>query len=484
MSQKLYNGVHLLGQGPCLDNVERIDLGALPMISHMMKTGLQVDLSHFQKMDTLLTQDMERLTESVHDMTGYYVNLGSGDQVADLLFKKLGLKQIRPKMTKGGSRESVENEVLVAIQHDHEAVPAILEYKEVEKLNGTYVRPMPGLAKKRGLGRYYLYPNLGCTRVPSSRLNCREPNLLAMPNRTERGRQVCEGFICESNQVYLSVDFSQIEPRLAGHLSQDPNLLKIYRNNEDIYSDFATAAFKLPDKRYPCNGCGKVSKHGVCDNKDHKEPSWHYPSVHKKDHRFPAKTCILASFYDVSGKGLLEQMPIICANCQKEATKHDCGKFASYWTENMCTDLINAFGMRYEEVIRMRMQMHRTARKHAFIWDMWGRLLHVAAVRSAHNWVISAALREAANFPIQSGAQGIMKLAMAMVMDALRIGRMLGVIIDPVLQIHDELLFVVLREYAEEMGAFISDLFESVVELSIPIKASTAMANNWGSMPK
>lgn len=390
LGPKLYNGVRLV-DGPCLPNIARIDHFAMPMISSMGRTGLQVDLSHFAKMEKELIRDLEKITEDVHVMTGKYVNLASGDQVAQLLFKDLGLKQARVKMTTSGSRESVEDEVLTAIQHDHPVVPKILEYKEFDKLRGTYVAPMPKLARRTAFGTWRMFPNFRTTRVPSGRLSCTDPNLLAMPTRTKRGKQIREGFITDPGWVYVSVDESQIEPRIGAHRSKDPALLNVYRNNEDIYSDFATAAFRLKDERYR-NEKGK----------------WIYPTVDPDDHRRPSKTCVLASIYDVTGAGLLEQMPIICANCGKPTSVeddddpiHDCAKFRSYWHEGNCQDLINAFYMKYPGLLRMRKLDHARLRKHGYLWDMFGRILHGAAKFSVLEWVVSAAMREAANFPLQ-----------------------------------------------------------------------------------
>lgn len=463
---KLYNGVRLLGDGPCLQNVERIDLGALPMIQHMARTGLRVDLDHFAKLHTTLVQDMDKISEDVYTMTGYRVNLNSGDQVSDLLFKKMGLKQARTKMTKTRDRESVEDEVLVAIQHDHPVVPKVLDFKELSKLKGTYVDPIPKLAIRVSLGVWKLLPNLNTTRVPSGRMSAKKPNLLAMPTRTERGREIRKGFITDPGWVYLSVDESQIEVRLAAHCSIDPALVRNYENDEDIYSDFAIKAFKLADTRYQ-NDAGE----------------WKYPSVHKMDQRYPAKTCILASIYDVSAGGLLEQMPIICGNCHLEASKHTCGKFKSLWTESKCQDLINSFYMSYPGVMQDRLKNHAIARKLGYIYDMWGRILHVAAVRSVHPWVVSAALREVGNFPYQSGAQGTIKLTMAELWDTLVSCKLLDVA-KPLLQVHDELLFEVREDMAEEIGELTKHFFEHCAPLNVPIKAGVAIADNWGSLEK
>lgn len=466
--QRCYNGVHLLGDGPCLKNVARLDHGALPMIHAMAQRGLQVDLSHFAKMEKVLIADMDRLTEEVHTLTGTYCNLGSGPQVSHLLFKQLGLKQARVKMTKSGDRESTENEVLVAIQHDHPVVPLILNYKECDKLRGTYVAPMPKLARRAGDHLpYRMYPNFNTTRVPSGRLSCKEPNLLAMPNRTARGREICEGFITDPGWVYLSVDESQIEPRVVAHRSGDPALASIYANEEDIYSDFAINAFRLPDQRY------------------HGPDGWHYPGVDKKAHRFPAKTCILAAIYDVTNIGLLEQMPTVCRSCGRQSAEHtaECRRFVSYWDEHNCQDILNAFYLRYPKILQMRKRDHQRARQYGYIWDDWGRILHVGAVRSVLEWVVSAALREVGNFPIQSTAQGTVKLAMAEVFDLMaEMGY--AEVAHPLLQIHDELLFECRADVAEELGELVKYIFEHCVKLTVPIKASSATSLSWGTLQK
>lgn len=465
--QRLYNGVRFPMDGPSLENTRRIDHGARPFIHACMQRGMQVDLAHFARMERTLVNDMDRLTEDVRDMTGIYCNLDSGDQVSHLLFKVLKLKQARPLLTPSGDRESVENAVLVAIQHDHPVVPKILNYKELSKLLGTYVRPMPKLAQRVKHGEWRMFPKLGDTRVPSGRLNCKEPNLLAMPNRTQRGREVCEGFITDEGWVLLSVDESQIEPRVVAHRSQDPALMALYFNEEDIYSDFAIRAFRLDDARY------------------HDATGWHYPGVDKKLHRFPSKTCILAAIYDVTNIGLLEQMPTICAHCLKEATLHDCATFASFWGESNCQDILNAFYHTYPGILRMRQRDHQRARRHAYLWDEWGRILHVAAVRSVLEWVVSGALREAGNFPIQSTAQGTVKLAMAAIHDDLVAAGMHGTVAWPLLQIHDELLYEVRQDVAEELAALMMFRFETCVQLDVPIKAGAAMsAESWGHVPK
>jgi DNA polymerase-1 len=466
--QRLYGGVRLLGEGPSLLNVARLDAGAVPMLHAMRTRGLQVDLGHFATIEQEFTLEMERLTDEVSAIAGHYVNPGSGDQVSHFLFKEIGLKQARTAFTKSGDRESVENEVLVAIQHDHPVVAKLLLYKLYEKYRGTYARPIQRLAKRTAFGQWRVFPNLKDTRVPSGRFSCDEPNLLAQPNRTKAGRRLIEGFITDPGWVLLSVDESQIEPRTVAHRSQDPAMMAVYQQREDIYSDFATAAFALKDERHQVEG------------------KWEYPTVDKKEHRFPAKTCILASIYRVTNTGLLEQMPTICEHCHQPSADHDpsCLLFKPLWNEDNCQDLINSFYLKYHRISAMQREDDKRVRQFTYTWDDFGRLLHVTAVRSVHPWVVSAALREAGNMPIQGFACGTLKLVMAQVQYELTEAGLYGDVWWPLLPIHDEILSEVREDMAEEVGAYIADCFKHCVELRVPLEATWATAASWGTLEK
>lgn len=437
------------------------------MTHSMMARGLQIDPSHFARMSMLLAQDMERVTEEVKQVAGHYINLGSGDQVAQFLFRELGITQARPKFTPTGKRESVENDVLVAVQHEHPVVSKLLDYKEYEKLKGTYADTIPKLAVKVD-GKSRILPNLKDTRTPSGRFACSGPNLLAMPNRTARGRELLNGFITDPGFTLLSVDLSQIEPRIVAHRSQDERLMAIYENKEDIYSDFAIGAFKLEDKRH-----------------QDEQGKWQYPGVDKKRHRFPAKTCILASIYRVTGKGLLEQMPVLCASCGIEAGVHQsavCPKFFPLWNEDNCQGLIDAFYARYPKIAYMQRMDDDRARKHTLTWDSFGRLLHVTAVRSVHPWVVSAALREAGNMPIQSDACGALKITMAAVQDDFVREGLYGDAWWPLLPVHDEILSEVREDLVQDVAEHIVYRFKTCMQLSVPLDAEWGQAPTWGGL--
>lgn len=458
----------MLGEGPSMRNVARLDAGALPMVHAMQTRGIQVDLTHFATMERVLIQDMERITTEVQAVAGHYVNLASGPQVSTFLFKELGLTQARVKFTKSGDRESVENEVLVAIQHQHPVVAKILEFKTLDKLRGTYVVPIPKLAKRTAFGTWRIYPRFKTTRIPSGRFAAADPNLLAMPNRTKRGKEVCKGFITAPGWKFVSCDLSQIEPRVVAHRSQDPNLMAVYHNKEDIYSDLAIPAFKLADSRYQ------------------DDDGWHYPSVDKEKHRRPSKTTTLASIYRVTNKGLAEQMPVICKHCGVASVDHlteGCTTFESLWNEDNCQDIINAFYLRYSRISTMQRIDDARARKFGYVWDEFGRLLHITAVRSVHEWVVSAALREGGNMPVQGTATGCLKLSMAQIQDELANG-VYGSIWYPLLPIHDEILSEVRESEAEEIGEYICEVFRNCVRFRVPLEAEWAISDTWGQLVK
>ncbi len=445
---RLQGGVRVV-DGPSVANVRLLDGNAMPWVEAAAGYGLQVDLDHFAKLSKELDDEMEDLGAKVHQMTGSFVNLNSGDQVSHLLFKKLGLKQARLKMVRSGDREAVDGEVLEAIKHDHEVVPLILAFKECSKINGTYVKPMPKLARKAGDGTWRMYPNFSVTRIPSGRFAARDPNLLAIPAHSKRGKRVRQGFITKPGWKILTVDMSQIEPRIAAHRSKCQALIDIYLNGQDVYSEFAITAFKLDPYKYQ-------------DDKG----KWHYPAVHGEDHRFPAKTCTLASLYRVTAPGLLAQMPV--------------GKG---WTEPKVQDLINAFYIKYREILEMYRLDDGRAKKCKMVWDMFGRFLHTPGVCSVHPWIVSATLREAGNQPIQGSACGVLKLAMA---STHNIWEQAGLqdVIHPLLPIHDELLYEAREDMVEEWIDTLSYEFEHTVPLLVPIHSSGSSAENWGTLDK
>ncbi len=448
--QRCHGGVRYLGErGPSIANVRRLDNGALPWIEAAASSGIQVDVGHFERLARELELEMDSLTQEVQRQTGKYTNLGSSQQVSELLFKHMGLKQARKKLTKSGLRESSDEEVLDAIKHDHPVIPLILDFRECQKLKGTYCEPIITLARRCPDGTWRLFQHFKHTRVPTGRYAMEEPNLLAIPAHSKRAVHLRLGFITRTGWKIVTVDLSQIEMRIAAHRCNSEQLIKIYLDDADVYSEFAITAFHLDPTKY---------------QDEHRK--WIYPAVNKEEHRFPAKTAVLASLYRVTAPGLLAQMPV--------------GKG---WTENKCQDLLNAFLIKFHEILAYCKIDDMRARRWLMAWDMWGRMLHTPGVKSALPYVIAESLRSLGNHPYQGGACGVFKLGMAQT-HALWEGCNLQEVIHPLLPIHDELLYECREDVAEEWVHQVSREFENTVRLRVPIKTSGDIADTWGLIKK
>jgi DNA polymerase-1 len=173
-----------------------------------------------------------------------------------------------------------------------------------------------------------------------------------------------------------------------------------------------------------------------------------------------------------------------CEGCKHPQAKHKCFRFSSLWTEPKCQGLITAFYNRYRGLGKMQIADDTYVRRYALQHDMFGRILQVQAARSVLNWVVAKALREAGNFPLQSLAQGVIKLAMAPVSDQLDASPALAEIAYPLLQVHDELVYECREDVADDLIEMNKYYMENAVELLVPVKASGGKADSWGNLPK
>lgn len=434
----LWNGVQYV-KGPDVDNINRVDMGAMPMILHMTRWGMKIDPDHFKDYGKWLIEDMERVTEEVKQVSGHYINVGSADQVADLLFNKLGIvppKNIRK--TKSGARYKVDDKTLEGMKRNHPVIVLVQDYRERSKLEGTYCRPIPRFAGRDNR----LHPRYKTTRVGSGRLAAEDPNLLAIPTRSELGKKIRKGFIPEDSKwTYGTIDMSQVEIRVMAHQCECKNMLTTFRRGGDIHTETAMRMFHLDKPE----------------------------DVDKEAQRNPAKVTGLGVMYDMTGQGLYEQM--ILAK-------------AYGWTLEACEKLIQGwFGM-YPEVLVERLTRHRNAKRYGFVWDGFGRVRYVPEVKSVLQWIVSGGLREAGNFPTQAEAQALLKLAMAKIQTLLVEDLYVGEV-HPLLQVHDELIFelrtVIAQDFLEDAKAIIKGIAPFYLA---PLESNYAIGESWGDLVK
>lgn len=464
-SPRLYNGVRLVDH-PSPENIRRLDLGALPMIDEMHRRGVYLDCQYLDEISLQIRNDMETLEEGIRELVGRDINPESQPQVAELVFRELALHPPGGiKLTKTGA-ESTVDDILSTVRDQHPVVGMVLDHRGLKKILGTYSGKLPAMVDENSR----IHTTFSATTTSTGRLASSDPNLQNIPIRSAWGKMVRDGFRATPIKrlwktgyrgrptVLVAVDLAQIEMVWAAHLSQDPLMMDIFKRGDDIHTRTALAMFRLLAEAACCMGKGECSRGSECP--------WPYFKMH---YRLPAKTLGFGILYGVTAGGLVLQVAAAGGpSWEIEAA----GKFIEQWYEV------------YEGVYSWMQSQHARARRYGMVWDDFGRVRYIPEVRSQHQGVVNAGLRQAGNLPIQSSAQGTIKLAMAEVMDGPveYYQAYQDVICWPLLQVHDELVFEMSEDIAEEAGQWVHDIMVEAVPLSIPVRASIEIGEKWGDL--
>lgn len=469
-SPRLYNGVRLVDR-PAPENVRRLDLGAVPLINEMNGRGLFLDCDAMECLNLEIGNELESIEQTIEELVGRRINPESSPQCASLVFHELAL---RPpggvKLTKTGL-ESTVDDVLSTVRDQHPVVPLILSHRGLTKLIGTYSGKMPSMVDPN----WRLHTTLSATTASTGRLTSSDPNLQNIPIRSAWGKRVRDAFTATPPEVLrrmgysggclrtklVAVDLSQIEMVWAAHLSRDPIMMGIFERGEDIHTKTALAMMRLPESAACCLGSNPehdIGGHGC--------PVW---NKFKIQYRLPCKTLGFGILYGVTPAGLVLQ--IAAAG-------------GPSWTIEQAEEFIDAWYAVYEGIYSWVQAVYARARRYGMSWDNFGRVRYIPEVHSQLRGVVNAGLRQAGNQPVQASAQGTIKLAMAEVMDVLVAAYQSyrGVICWPLLQIHDELLFEVSENIAEEFGPMVHDIMVEAVPLSVPVRAGIEIGDCWGDL--
>ena len=465
--QVCYNGVRIL-DAPCLPNVRRLDLGALPMIEEYHRNGITLDIPVLDNLAAKLRGLEEETRDKIRAEIGRVINWNSGDQVADLLFHELNLKppgQIR--YTEGG-RETTDDEMLSSVKDQHPVVGHISDGRGFTKIRTTYAEKLGKMVWPDGR----LHTTFKYTRAETGRLTSEDPNLQNIPIRTELGNEVRNAFMAGRGvngrrRILASLDFSQIEMVFAGDLSGDRTILDAFRQNKDIHTQTAVQAFRLDPRYYALADKAKAEEAGaVSEWLEGEKAAWKH---FKQNYRLPAKTVGFGILYGQTALGAQSNIQV---------------NGGPFWPlEEVETFIRNWFKIYYGIAEWMELQYSR-ARRHGMVWDCFGRIRRIPEARSRVPRIISAGLRQAGNMPIQSSAQGLIKLAMAQGMELVEYFR--AAYTDccclPLLQIHDELIFELDEEIAEEFCSLMQAIMEGTARLLAPVRSSHELAERWGAL--
>lgn len=418
-----------------------IDIAVVPMLRRMMDVGMMIEPDHFTALDGVFGDMLADLTQQIvqYGDSSMFQSPSSPDQVAWLLFDYLELKYGR--FTKSKKRLSTDDKTLEALKYAHPVVPLIQEYREIAKLRGTYCT-LPQFADSGNR----IHPDLSLTRVPSGRLASSDPNLLAIPVRTELGKEIRRGFVAPNGCVLASADLDQIEMRCMAHISQDENMLEAFTSGVDIHKQTASLMFNC-------------SVDTVTVEQRH----------HGKQVGFGIVNGITAS-------GYVDQMYL------RGAWKFDEREYQSHLGE--AQRMIDLYlEVAYPKVRQMFDSTWDEGRRNGYVRDsLSGRIWRLPGLRSSIDKVRFEAQRQATNFKIQTMAQTVIKLGMAMLWDNLFEPRWVPEHLEPLLQVHDELLFEVEADPAESLSHPILELLTFCDALSVPVKAKWHTGSTWADL--
>jgi DNA polymerase-1 len=422
-----------------------MDQATMPMVARMMRNGMAVDRDHFRALNLLFDHEKAELVDRIEAATGRRINPGSGDQVADLLFKHLGLGTGRRLLsTDTGARLSTDRHQLEMLSGEHPAVRWIMDWRERDKLQGTFSEALLGWAVPEN-GCWRVHTTIKHTRASTGRYSSEDPDLQNIPVRTALGREIRNGFIAPPGCRLVSIDLSQIEMRVAAHDSQDPALMRVFREGRDIHTETAMSVFNLPADR-----------------------------VDRMEHRYPCKRVGFGVLYLVSAQGLKVQMDSEYVGISAAGE--------SQWSLTRCQELIDGWYRAYPRVRDYQELQFTRARRWGRVWDMFGRWRDIPEVRSAVPRVVNEGLRAAGNMPVQAGAAGVIKLGMIALTPILADMRANGVHVEELMQIHDELILEVEEDAAEAVAEIGREVLETVCPLRVPVEATAKSGLRWGDL--
>jgi DNA polymerase-1 len=413
---------------PILDKAEtkklfdEIEIPLIPVLASMEMEGINLDANFLKSMSIDMQKDIDLFEQKIYETAGEKFNLASPKQLGDILFDKLKIGGAKQKKTKTGQYATGE-EVLSYLADEHQIVKDILEWRQMVKLQSTYIDALPNQVDKK-TGR--VHTDYMQTVAATGRLSSNNPNLQNIPIRTERGRLIRKAFIArDENYSLLSADYSQIELRIIAALSGEENMIKAFQNKEDIHRSTAAKVFNVPLE-------------GVT-----------------KEQRSNAKTVNFGIIYGVSAFGLSNQTSL----SRKESA-----------------ELIDAYYATYPKLKSYMSSQVDFAREHGYVQTVLGRRRYLKDINSANMMVKSGAERNAVNAPIQGSAADIIKIAMINIHKKLTSENWKSKML---LQVHDELVFDVHHAELEKIQPMIKHEMENAFKLDVPLEVEIGVGKNW-----
>ena len=416
---KLYevtlNKLNDLGQ---LNLFKTIEMPVLEVLADMQYNGIYVDRQELTNYGDELKEKINVLICEIYNLCGEEFNINSPKQLGEVLFEKLKL----PVYKKNKSGYSTDVDVLEKLKNEHPVIEKILEYRQLVKLNSTYVEGLIPYINKDTLKIHSYFHQ---TVTATGRISSTEPNLQNIPTRIELGKRLRKVFKPEEGKIFIDADYSQIELRILAHISEDKNMQEAFMQGEDIHKWAASKVFGIP--------LSEVTK----------------------QQRAEAKAVNFGIVYGISDFGLAEQLGI----SRKKAKTY-----------------IEQYLDKYNGIKEFMENVSKKAAEDGYIETIFNRRRYIPELSSSNYMVRQFGKRVAMNTPIQGSAADIMKIAMINVYKKLKQENMKTKII---LQIHDELLLEAPKEESEKAKEILKQEMENAVKLKIPLTVEVSEAKNW-----
>lgn len=399
----------------------QIESPLVQVLADMELEGIRIDVPFLKSLSDDIEKDIFSLQQAVYEQAGETFNLSSPKQLGDILFEKLKLIS-KPKKTKTGQYATSE-EILSELAPKHKIVANVLEYRQLQKLQSTYIDALPKEVNST-TGRVHTTYMQAVTAT--GRLSSNNPNLQNIPIRTERGQQIRKAFVpCNEDYTLLSADYSQIELRVIAALSGEKNMIEAFLQNQDIHRSTAAKVFNVDIQSVT------------------------------REQRSHAKTVNFGIIYGVSAFGLSNQTEL---------------------SRSESKELIDTYYQTYPQLkVFIDKQIH-FARENGYVETILGRRRYLPDINSRNQVVKGAAERNAVNAPIQGSAADIIKIAMINIYNLLKDNKLKTKML---LQVHDELIFDVPKNELDFVKPLIKKTMEEAYQFAVPLVVDLGIGKNW-----
>lgn len=413
----------LYQEGVLSPAIYELELELSPVLRAMEETGIMIDKPFFEKLGREFAGYLQKLEASIAKKAGGAFNVNSPKQLSQVLFERLGISPKGLRKTPGGVVSTASPE-LEKLAGEHPLIDEILRYRELAKLQSTYILPLPKLADRNSRVHTH-FDQLGAA---TGRLSSSNPNLQNIPLQGDWGGKIRAGFTAQKGFSLVSLDYSQVELRIASHIAGEEKMQEAFLGGKDVHAQTAAAVFGVKESEVT------------------------------KEMRFRAKALNFGILYGMGARGFSRSAQVPLQEAQ---------------------DFIENYFVQFPRIKQYMEDTVESVRELGYAETLFGRKRFLPDINSSTPGIRAAAERVAVNHPIQGTQADIIKMAMVKIAKELSLQqedcRML-------LQIHDELLFEVRDDIVKERAGAIRLLMEETVSLKVPLAVKASSGKTWGDL--